>query len=662
MKPEKKAEWKGTFKGIGISVVILMVMVGGAMGVTHITDSDITIDGVSVLLSSSFLNASKINTGTLPDGQIPSSISRDSEWDTQGEVETIWSTTLATDTELSTANTSMKGYVDAQDNAQDACSEITGCVENAITDGNTNWENDYGFVTSADDTVSGTELDGVFSANGFCKRTGAATYTTVAELADGDVSNTLTCSALVCTGCIGATELADGFDACGDCDATFVNEAQENSISSGMVAFNYAASASEGGAATTGDSAASFFSTGTFEDARLDSTITRDSEWNTLTEIETVTSKDIIDSTENNDDDVSASELDDIFTTVGFLKRTGAAAYAIITDNSSNWNTAFGWGDHSIVGYLTSVAWGDVTGKPANLDEDSTDDLVDSDFGSEGIMKTTDGAGAYSTITDSSSNWNNAYGWGNHSTEGYIDGSSLNAANLTGTVADARIPNAFLKDGTRSMSGNINLNSNHIQNTNLIYGSSASYYLDFSSSGILSSTLQIQPATDNAHSLGAPGKRWSDLYAVTEHIGDIREFYTYNPGYTYSVGDVVAMDITVTYDVKPSAGLRSRVIGVVAALPEESIVDMVDVAIYGKFSPVKVTGTINAGDYLVASGTSGVATSMYNRPHPILPTLLPASTNPDVYNTIAKMLPTVGIAFEGYNSTEVGTIELMLGK
>ena len=28
---------------------------------------------------------------------------------------------------------------------QDSCSEITGCVENAITDGNTNWDNSYGF-------------------------------------------------------------------------------------------------------------------------------------------------------------------------------------------------------------------------------------------------------------------------------------------------------------------------------------------------------------------------------------------------------------------------------------------------------------------------------------------------------------------------------------
>ena len=46
---------------------------------------------------------------------------------------------LAYDSEIN------KTYVDAQDSAQDACSEITGCIENAITDGNTNWDNSYGF-------------------------------------------------------------------------------------------------------------------------------------------------------------------------------------------------------------------------------------------------------------------------------------------------------------------------------------------------------------------------------------------------------------------------------------------------------------------------------------------------------------------------------------
>jgi len=45
--------------------------------------------------------------------------------------------------------------------------------------------------------------------------------------------------------------------------------------------------------------------------------------------------------------DVNEAHLDDIFGSVGLLKRTGEATYGVVTDNSSNWDTAYGWGDHS---------------------------------------------------------------------------------------------------------------------------------------------------------------------------------------------------------------------------------------------------------------------------------------------------------------------------
>jgi hypothetical protein len=46
--------------------------------------------------------------------------------------------------------------------------------------------------------------------------------------------------------------------------------------------------------------------------------------------------------------------------------------------------------------------------------------IEDSDFSSNGIMLRT-GAGAYSVVADSSSNWNTAYGWGDHSAAGYAE-------------------------------------------------------------------------------------------------------------------------------------------------------------------------------------------------------------------------------------------------
>jgi hypothetical protein len=45
--------------------------------------------------------------------------------------------------------------------------------------------------------------------------------------------------------------------------------------------------------------------------------------------------------------------LDGDFTVTGLMKRTGAGTYASITDNSSNWNTAYGWGNHASASYAT---------------------------------------------------------------------------------------------------------------------------------------------------------------------------------------------------------------------------------------------------------------------------------------------------------------------
>lgn len=52
------------------------------------------------------------------------------------------------DNRIDSNNASIKLYIDTQDQAQDSCAEITGCVENAITDGNTNWDNTYGFYNN----------------------------------------------------------------------------------------------------------------------------------------------------------------------------------------------------------------------------------------------------------------------------------------------------------------------------------------------------------------------------------------------------------------------------------------------------------------------------------------------------------------------------------
>ncbi len=43
------------------------------------------------------------------------------------------------------------------------------------------------------------------------------------------------------------------------------------------------------------------------------------------------------------------------FTTDGIMKRSSAGVYTSITDNTANWDTAFGWGNHASQGYLTQL-------------------------------------------------------------------------------------------------------------------------------------------------------------------------------------------------------------------------------------------------------------------------------------------------------------------
>lgn len=47
--------------------------------------------------------------------------------------------------------------------------------------------------------------------------------------------------------------------------------------------------------------------------------------------------------------------MDGDFSTNGLMKRTGAGTYSVVTDNSTNWDTAYSWGDHSVEGYLTTA-------------------------------------------------------------------------------------------------------------------------------------------------------------------------------------------------------------------------------------------------------------------------------------------------------------------
>ena len=86
-----------------------------------------------------------------------------------------------------------------------------------------------------------------------------------------------------------------------------------------------------------------------------------------------------------------------------FAYNNGTGVFTYTPPDLSNYDTAFGWGNHASVGYITSIG----------------DAIQDADFTTSGLMKRT-GAGTYTSTTDNSSNWDTAFGWGDHGSQGYL--------------------------------------------------------------------------------------------------------------------------------------------------------------------------------------------------------------------------------------------------
>ena len=103
---------------------------------------------------------------------------------------------------------------------------------------------------------------------------------------------------------------------------------------------------------------------------------------------------------------------------------SASPAAGILSSNISNWDTAYGWGNHASAGYLTS-------------ETSHADVVVDGDFTSAGLMSRGASSGTYSIVTDNSNNWNTAYGWGNHASAGYLTSYTVTASDLNGISVNA---------------------------------------------------------------------------------------------------------------------------------------------------------------------------------------------------------------------------------
>lgn len=134
-----------------------------------------------------------------------------------------------------------------------------------------------------------------------------------------------------------------------------------------------------------------------------------------------------------------------VSTALGNRMLTSHVANGITGTNITNWNSAFGWGNHASAGYVTGTPWtsmGYLTSQTSHADV-----LVDGDFTSNGLMNRT-GAGTYSIVTDyltsghtstyNHSQFQTAYSHSQAAHQTIINGTGLVSANGTaiGFVTD----------------------------------------------------------------------------------------------------------------------------------------------------------------------------------------------------------------------------------
>ena len=116
---------------------------------------------------------------------------------------------------------------------------------------------------------------------------------------------------------------------------------------------------------------------------------------------------------------------------------------------SSNWNTAYGWGNHASIGYLTSESDPQVGSNTVNyVPRWNGSALVSGQIYDNGTYVGIDTAtpttklevynGVITATGGNSTNWNTAYGWGNHAAAGYLTASGhlrVPRANTTTTIS-----------------------------------------------------------------------------------------------------------------------------------------------------------------------------------------------------------------------------------
>tara|TARA_R110000803_G_scaffold30857_3_gene69262 strand:- start:9691 stop:16278 length:6588 start_codon:yes stop_codon:yes gene_type:complete len=159
----------------------------------------------------------------------------------------------------------------------------------------------------------------------------------------------------------------------------------------------------------------------------------------------------------------------------------------------------------------------------------------------------------------------------------------------------------------------------------------------------------IRPSANNTYDLGTTGNKYANVYATlfqgtatSARFADLAENYlgdnTYEPGTVIMFGGV--NEVTLANEM-----MTTKVAGVVSTNPAHLMnADLegdfvVTVALTGRV-PCKVVGNITKGDMIVTSDVPGVGVAIDN----------------------PKLGSVIGKALQDYNSTDIGTIEVVVGK
>lgn len=136
-----------------------------------------------------------------------------------------------------------------------------------------------------------------------------------------------------------------------------------------------------------------------------------------------------------------------VYPGAGIAISSGSGWATSTADNSANWNTAYGWGDHSTEGYLTVASaesdpvW--IASSTDYLKTATALTLFD-------VLGQATSTLASHTSTYNHANYDTAYGWGNHASSGYL------TASTTQITASGNIwAGGFVGNVTGTASGNL---------------------------------------------------------------------------------------------------------------------------------------------------------------------------------------------------------------